>query len=460
MSKNEQLIDTAIAALAAGRKETARRILTKVVTTDPCNQQAWLCLAASVPPNLAIPALQKVLVLNPQNEVALQNIYQLRAQPDKELDLADVLVGHNQAGDDLLATFGEESPTIYEPSWWKEQVRFASSRNTLLLDEDSTLQRLIERLVNGATSTATSTVIEPEATLATVPPETKRPLIGDPEPISPIIKVTGTILTETKAQTFEPPTFVQPLLNTTIIKVVSTTFPETTTTEINAPAQPELALQIVQPLITAQPEIAPIEIKTPTTPEIEPPVEISPQLEPALQSNTTFTPSEQEATPAAPATEVETLSATLPEMATAEIETPNATQPEAATQAAEPIVTRDSKSHAKTPPDPVLQSRPTRYYPKTTLLMEARNEPYIKPISLEGISAVGMADFVSGNPTALKYMEFRRNIPARVKLKERPVRRNTGPLRNPMRLTNFGIILITAMLVILIGYLLLMLIGI
>ncbi len=289
MSKNEQLINTAIAALAAGRKETARRILTNVVTNDPGNQQAWLCLAASVPPNLAIPALQKVLVLNPQNKMALQSIGRLRAQPEKELDLADVLVGENQAGEALLASFGQEPPTIYEPGLWKEQI-------------------------------------EPKAAA----------------------------------------------------------FGEDSTLAFNSKESKKLITRLS-------------ETPLPKPPEPTPAPEMSPRIDDSAQNSASLEASA-------------ILAAT--------------------------------------------------FYPKTTQFIEAKSEPYIKAnIPLNNSSAVAV-NFVSGNRTALNYMELNRSESTRLRLKERPLRRNNNPKRTLVQLTNFGIIVITALLVIIIGYLLLMLLGI
>jgi hypothetical protein len=107
MEKEENLLSSAVIALVAERKELAQRLLLHTISRNRTNQQAWLYLAVTLPRERAIEALQKVLVLNPQHKIALQNLMLLRHCPDLELTLDHVMEEPS-----LPAIFGEEPPTI------------------------------------------------------------------------------------------------------------------------------------------------------------------------------------------------------------------------------------------------------------------------------------------------------------------------------------------------------------
>jgi hypothetical protein len=108
MIEMDNLLQNALIALAAGRHETARRLLTSLIATDPKNERAWLYLAAALPREQAIQALQKVLILNPGHKKALQGLRRLRQNPIALLDLADVLIEETED----QAIFGDEPATI------------------------------------------------------------------------------------------------------------------------------------------------------------------------------------------------------------------------------------------------------------------------------------------------------------------------------------------------------------
>ncbi len=135
MANFDNLIQSALTALAAGRSDTARRLLTSLVATDPNQEKAWLYLAVSLPREQAIQALQRVLVLNPGNKQALRCLQVLRKDTEARLDLADVLVEEEE---DEVAVFGNEPATIPE-----------ARLSTIFGDEPATLPAAFHRVVNG-----------------------------------------------------------------------------------------------------------------------------------------------------------------------------------------------------------------------------------------------------------------------------------------------------------------------
>jgi hypothetical protein len=107
MEKEENILSSAVIALVAERKELAQRLLLHTLARNPNSEQAWLYLATTLPNVKAVEALQKVLVLNPQNKLALKNLMLLRRYPDLTLTLDHVMEQPT-----LPALFGEEPPTI------------------------------------------------------------------------------------------------------------------------------------------------------------------------------------------------------------------------------------------------------------------------------------------------------------------------------------------------------------
>ena len=115
MANFDSLLQSALTALAAGRTDTARRLLTSLVASCPQHEIGWLYLAAALPNEQAIQSLQRVLVINPVNKQALRALQHLRLNPDVRLDLADVMIEVEiEAGQSEIAVFSDEPPTIPE----------------------------------------------------------------------------------------------------------------------------------------------------------------------------------------------------------------------------------------------------------------------------------------------------------------------------------------------------------
>lgn len=124
MADFDNMLQNALIALAAGRNDTARRLLTGLVASNPNDEKGWLYLAVALPREQAIQSLQKVLMINPRHKQALRSLKMLRQNPDARLDLADVMVEEESQeavfGNEpatipisrLAAIFGDEPPTI------------------------------------------------------------------------------------------------------------------------------------------------------------------------------------------------------------------------------------------------------------------------------------------------------------------------------------------------------------
>lgn len=112
MTYGTELPPSVLLALATGRIEIARNSLFKIVKADPTNTFGWLCLAVTLPREQAIQALQRVLILEPENPVALRNLVRLRqsSDPDIALELDDLLQPDSE--EEAPALFGNEQPTI------------------------------------------------------------------------------------------------------------------------------------------------------------------------------------------------------------------------------------------------------------------------------------------------------------------------------------------------------------
>jgi hypothetical protein len=108
-----ELPPSVLLALATGRIEIARNSLFKIVKADPTNTFGWLCLAVTLPREQAIQALQRVLILDPENPVALRNLVRLRqsSDPDIALELDDVLQS-DPLEEEAPTLFGNEQPTL------------------------------------------------------------------------------------------------------------------------------------------------------------------------------------------------------------------------------------------------------------------------------------------------------------------------------------------------------------
>ena len=75
-------LELAIAALKAGNKVEARRLLDGLLAADRYNEQAWLWMSGVVDSDAErIICLENVLTLNPYNERARQGLEKLGRQP-------------------------------------------------------------------------------------------------------------------------------------------------------------------------------------------------------------------------------------------------------------------------------------------------------------------------------------------------------------------------------------------
>lgn len=74
----EAWLNEGINQLRAGHKDEARRSLMQAVRSEPSNEKAWLYLAATLPPEKAVEALQRVVQINPNNQQAIRGLEALR----------------------------------------------------------------------------------------------------------------------------------------------------------------------------------------------------------------------------------------------------------------------------------------------------------------------------------------------------------------------------------------------
>lgn len=91
MQDDLKRLDSALASLVAGRKNTALRLLSTVVAKEPANQQAWLYLSLAQPREKAQQALDQLLKLNPAHQTAITLSLKLKENPEAELLLSDIL---------------------------------------------------------------------------------------------------------------------------------------------------------------------------------------------------------------------------------------------------------------------------------------------------------------------------------------------------------------------------------
>lgn len=110
----EALVNQGINELKAGRKNEARQFLLNAVRTNPKSERAWLYLSATLPPDKAVEALQRVLLINPHNKQALHAIETL----------------HNKAAS-VTATNGNGTTSVpplnYSPEAYDENEQEATS---------------------------------------------------------------------------------------------------------------------------------------------------------------------------------------------------------------------------------------------------------------------------------------------------------------------------------------------
>jgi hypothetical protein len=80
MHDPKQLIDQGIEVLMAGDRLRAREMLQAALKQDPSNERGWLALSFAVDkPEHALECVQRVLVLNPHHEKALERLADLQA---------------------------------------------------------------------------------------------------------------------------------------------------------------------------------------------------------------------------------------------------------------------------------------------------------------------------------------------------------------------------------------------
>lgn len=78
----KETLSHAIAALKAGKKAEARRLLEGILATDRYNEKAWLWMSGVVDTDAErIVCLENVLTLNPYNERARKGLEQLGRTP-------------------------------------------------------------------------------------------------------------------------------------------------------------------------------------------------------------------------------------------------------------------------------------------------------------------------------------------------------------------------------------------
>jgi tetratricopeptide (TPR) repeat protein len=80
MTESERLLRDGILALKAGQRAEARHLLAEAVKADPKNEWGWIYLAALLPPEQALTALERAVKLNPQNAQAQRGLVVLREQ--------------------------------------------------------------------------------------------------------------------------------------------------------------------------------------------------------------------------------------------------------------------------------------------------------------------------------------------------------------------------------------------
>jgi len=80
INESERLLNKGITALKAGQRAEARQLLAEAVKANPKSEWGWIYLAALLPPEQAITALERAVKINPQNPQAQQGLLTLRNQ--------------------------------------------------------------------------------------------------------------------------------------------------------------------------------------------------------------------------------------------------------------------------------------------------------------------------------------------------------------------------------------------
>lgn len=73
----DNLLQQAMSAIKAGDWDSGRRVLVKILNTDPDNETAWLWLAAAVEGDRRRHCLEQVLRINPNSQAAQKGLEEL-----------------------------------------------------------------------------------------------------------------------------------------------------------------------------------------------------------------------------------------------------------------------------------------------------------------------------------------------------------------------------------------------
>ena len=113
----EDLLQRAVSAFKAGRKDEARGLFMDVVEQDPRHEQAWLYLSALVDSlEEQQICLENVLTVNPDNEKAKQGLATVKQTLDNQQadalpdSWADFAIDSSSADSSFVSPFGGPPP--------------------------------------------------------------------------------------------------------------------------------------------------------------------------------------------------------------------------------------------------------------------------------------------------------------------------------------------------------------
>jgi hypothetical protein len=217
LQDDQKLVDSALASLSAGRKNTAKRLLSSLVAKDATDQQAWLYLALALPSDKAPQALQQVLKLNPQHQTALRLLQILKTEPQAELKICDVL-----SPEELAIISSQPSETAPRRPGRPSRKKVVEA--TPLVKEEVPVETLeVEQPLEVAVATAQFEVI-PECTTPDVPVPNaadEKPEVAEEEAPA-VSEITEPETTHAYASEPEPVTEPEPLA----VPEEEETFPE------------------------------------------------------------------------------------------------------------------------------------------------------------------------------------------------------------------------------------------
>lgn len=89
-----ELLEQGIAALQAGDKMRARRLLSRAINQDPQDERGWLWLSGTMDRDEdRLQCLQQVLAINPENHAARRGVDALRRRLGEMATMADTWAG-------------------------------------------------------------------------------------------------------------------------------------------------------------------------------------------------------------------------------------------------------------------------------------------------------------------------------------------------------------------------------